>query len=95
MSLATKQTLTNPRHEFKVPLGDDWALPCAHYEMAALAWNEKDLEGVHHKAKVQDCEEWLEKIHKWSESYVLETRMSFKISTSCSTIQRHKKVMGF
>lgn len=59
-----------------------------------MAWQEKDEPGADHLAKVQDCEQWLDKIQKWGESYVLDTRMSFKISTSCSTVKRHKKVMG-
>ena len=73
---------------------DDWTLPCAHYEIAAVAWHEKDLEGADHKAKVLECEAWLEKLQKWGEPYVLETRMSFKVGTSCATVRRHKKIMG-
>jgi hypothetical protein len=63
--------------------------------MAALAWTEKDLPGADHKAKVLDCEQWLEKTHKWNESYVLDTRMSFKIATGVLTLKRHKRIMGF
>jgi hypothetical protein len=58
-----------------------------------VAWLEKDLEDADHRAKTLECEQWIEKLHKWGESYVLDTRMSFKISTSCSTVRRHKKVM--
>jgi hypothetical protein len=58
-----------------------------------VAWQEKDLEDADHRAKTLECEQWIEKLHKWGESYVLDTRMSFKISTSCSTVRRHKKVM--
>lgn len=83
------------RAEFKGPLKDDWPLPCAHYEIAAVAWFEKDLEGEDHKAKTLESEEWIEKLHKWGESYVLETRMSFKVSTSIATIKRHRKIMAF
>jgi len=63
--------------------------------MAALAWAEKDLEGADHKAKVLDCEQWLEKMQKWPETYALETRMSFKLTTSMITVKRHKSIMGF
>jgi hypothetical protein len=63
--------------------------------MAALAWSEKDLESVDQKAKVLDCERWLEKTQKWPDAYTLDTRMSFKITTSLITIKRHKKIMGF
>jgi hypothetical protein len=62
--------------------------------MACLAWKEKDLEGVDTKAKLLECEQWLEKVHKWGESYVLDSRMSFKIMTSLITIRRHKGLMG-
>jgi hypothetical protein len=63
--------------------------------MAALAWSEKDLEGEDHAAKVKECEHWIENLQKWNDSYVLETRMSFKIMTSVSTLKRHKRIMGF
>jgi len=63
--------------------------------MAALAWTEKDLEGADHKIKVVECEEWLVKTQKWPEAYTLDTRMSFKITTSLITLKRHKKLMGF
>jgi maltooligosyltrehalose synthase len=88
------QQLTIHRHEFKGHLKDDWTNPNAHYEMACLAWNEKDLEGNDHKAKVLDCEQWLEKAKKWGEPYVLDTRLSVKITTSLITIKRHKSIMG-
>jgi hypothetical protein len=63
--------------------------------MAALNWAEKDLEGVDEKAKVLECEQWLDKTQKWGESYTLDTRMSFKITTSLITIRRHKQIMGY
>lgn len=63
--------------------------------MAALAWSEKDLEGVDHKAKVIECAQWLEKVQKWGDAYTLDTRMSFKITTSLITVKRHRKIMGF
>jgi hypothetical protein len=88
------QLLKLLRHEFKGSLRDDWALPSANYEMACLAWNEKDLEGVDHKAKVYDCEQWLDKIKNWPEEYCLDNRMSVKTSTSLVTLKRHKKIMG-
>ncbi|KAE8443318.1 hypothetical protein EG329_001961 [Mollisiaceae sp. DMI_Dod_QoI] len=92
--LLKSEVLNHDRHEFKGYLKDDWTCPTAHYEMACLAWNEKDLEGVDHKAKVLECEEWLEKTQKW-EQYILDTRMSVKITTSLLTIKRHKRIMGW
>ena len=63
--------------------------------MAALAWVEKDLDGADQKAKVADCEEWLVKTQKWPFEWVLDSRMSIKVSTSVLTVKRHKKIMGF
>lgn len=39
----------------------------------------KDLDGTDHKAKVLDCEQWLDKTQKF-DSYVLDTRMGLKVS---------------
>lgn len=85
--------LTGHRNEFKGHLKDDWCCPSGHYEMACLAWLEKDLDGADHKAKVSECEEWLEKTQKW-EQYILDSRMSVKLTTSLLTIKRHKRVMS-
>jgi hypothetical protein len=87
--------LTSGRHEFKGHLKDDWAAPSAHYEMATLDWLEKDLDGVNSKAKVLESEQWLMKMKNWGEPYLLETRMSFKISSSLNTIKRYRRIMGY
>lgn len=63
--------------------------------MAALAWVEKDLDGADQKAKVLDCQEWLVKTQKWPFEWVLDSRMSIKLTTSILTVKRHKKIMGF
>ncbi|KAG0650016.1 Inclusion body clearance iml2, partial [Hyphodiscus hymeniophilus] len=94
-SVLNTEILAHDRAAFKGHLKDDWALPSANYEMAALSWNEKDLEGVDSQAKVLDCEQWLMKTQKWGDAYVLDTRMSFKITTSLITVKRHKKIMGY
>lgn len=83
------------RQEFKGALKDDWTLPAAHYEMAVIAWNEKDLESTDEKAKVLECAQWLEKVQKWGDAYTLDTRVSFKITTSLITVKRHRKIMGY
>lgn len=91
------QTNTKPRLEYKGHLKDDWMLPAAHYEMACLAWHEKDLPNTSpedHKAKVLDCELWLLKTQKWGEQYVLDTRVSVKLMTSLLTVRRHKGILG-
>lgn len=86
--------LTSLRNAFRGHLKDDWTCPSAHYEMAALAWVEKDLDGADHKAKVIDCQEWLTKTQKWPYEWVLDSRMSIKTTTSMLTVKRHRKIMG-
>jgi len=90
------QYLTNniSRHEFRGPLRDDWVLPSAHYEMAVIAWQEKDLPGANFKAKVLECGDWLDKTANWAEPYALENRMAFKLSTSTATVGRQKRILG-
>ncbi|KAI9738915.1 MAG: Mitochondrial outer membrane protein iml2 [Claussenomyces sp. TS43310] len=75
---------------FKGPLKDDWSCPSATYEMAVIAWLEKDLEGQDGAAKVAQCEEWLQKVSKW-ESYVLDSRIGLKVTTAVDTVKRHKE----
>jgi hypothetical protein len=58
--------------------------------MAVIAWFEKNLPGVDPKAKVTECEEWLQKVAKW-ETYVLDTRIGLKITTAVETIKMYKK----
>jgi maltooligosyltrehalose synthase len=77
------------RNMFKGHLRDDWSCPSAHYEMATLAWVEKDLKGVDRQAKVQECEEWLMKVAKW-EGYVLDARIGMKVTTGLDTIKRYR-----
>ncbi|KAE9376876.1 outer membrane protein-like protein iml2 [Stipitochalara longipes BDJ] len=89
----TGKILNHDRNEFKGHLKDDWTCPTAHFEMACLAWKEKDLEGVDHIAKVNECYEWLEKTQKWGEEYVLNSRIAVKVSTALNTLKRHKKIM--
>lgn len=85
------------RHEFQGHLKDDWTLPSAHYELACIAWLEKDLPDkslAYHKAKVEECEQYLDKLQKWDQ-YVLDTRVSVKLTTSLITVKRHKSLMGW
>ena len=78
------------RHEFKGGLKDDWTCPSAHYEMAVIAWFEKDVEGIDTKAKVVECDEWLSKVSKW-DSYVLDARIGLKITTAIETLKMYKQ----
>ncbi|RDL41902.1 Outer membrane protein-like protein iml2 [Venustampulla echinocandica] len=91
--ILTEEILNHDRNEFKGYLKDDWTCPNAHYEMACLFWAEKDLEGADHKLNVIECEKWLEKT-KW-DPYVLDGRLSMKVTTSVVTVKRHKDIMGY
>ncbi|CZS90296.1 hypothetical protein WAI453_004236 [Rhynchosporium graminicola] len=88
------EVLGHDKTEFRGPGKDDWTCPSAHYEMAALAWVEKDVGGADHKAKVLDCQEWLTKTKNWPFEWVLDSRMSIKLQTSLLTVKRHRKIMG-
>lgn len=62
--------------------------------MAAVAWVEKDIGEADHKAKVLECEEWLDKVKDYPDTYVMDTRVSMKVTTSLMTVKRHKGIMG-
>lgn len=79
------------RTEFKGHLRDDWTCPSAHYEMAVIAWVERDLPGADSKAKVADCAAWLGKVAKW-ESYVLDARIGLKVTTALDTLKSHRQL---
>ncbi|KAI2609480.1 uncharacterized protein GGS25DRAFT_217928 [Hypoxylon fragiforme] len=86
---------------FKGPTKDDYPLPGAHYEMAALAWNEvlnpelrkdvneEDEEGWL-REKVNECQSWLEKVAKW-EAFVLDARIGMRVQTGLDTIRWYKR----
>jgi hypothetical protein len=81
---------------FKSPLFDDWTPASAHYEIACLHWHEKDLPNVtpkEHKKKVLACEQELLKTQRF-EQYVLDGRLSMKVTTSLVTVRRWKGILG-
>ncbi|KAI6249807.1 Inclusion body clearance protein iml2 [Erysiphe necator] len=90
-----KNVLCHDKQIFKGHLKDDWTCASAHYEMACIAWQEKDLKDQDHKAKFLECKEWLEKVQKWGDQFILDTRLSMKMTTSMATLKRHQKIMGF
>ena len=77
------------RNVFKGHLKDDWSCPSAYYEMAALAWQERDLPNVDRVGKVRESEEWLHKVARW-ETYVLDARIGMKVTTGLDTVKRWK-----
>lgn len=89
---------------FKGEFRDDWTLPCAHYELAVLAWkkscdprcwagNEEDIEAYRRK-KVEECEEYLEHVKTW-ESFVLDARVGMKVQTGFDSIAWLKRKKGW
>jgi hypothetical protein len=57
--------------------------------MAVLAWFEKDLPDFDPKAKVSECENWLQKASRW-DTYVLDTRIGLKITTAVETLKTYR-----
>lgn len=86
--------LCHDKQAFRGHLKDDWTNPNAYYEMACLAWQEKDLTGQDHKTKILECKEWLEKVQNYSIPFVLDSRLSMKLTTSMATLKRHRRIMG-
>jgi hypothetical protein len=57
--------------------------------MAVLAWFERNLPGSDSKAKVSECEKWLQKAARW-DTYVLDTRIGLKITTAIETLKVYR-----
>ncbi|KAI0892501.1 hypothetical protein F4806DRAFT_232655 [Annulohypoxylon nitens] len=84
---------------------DDYALPAAHYEMAALAWmevqkpelrgriDEDDEEDWLHE-KVDECQSWLDKVARW-EAFILDARIGMRVQTGMDTITWYKREHGW
>jgi hypothetical protein len=84
------------RSTFKGHLLDDWTPAAAQYEIACLSWAEKDLPCTTpeiHKAKVLSCEQELQKTQKFDQ-YVLDGRLSIKVTTSLVTVRRYKGILN-
>jgi hypothetical protein len=98
-SVCPPYTLTNlfsNSSVFKSPLGEDWTPASAHYEIACLNWHEKDLPNTtheDHKKKVLACEQELLKTQKFDQ-YVLDGRLSIRVTTSLVTVRRWKGILG-
>lgn len=88
------QANTEGRNEFKGGFKDDWSCPSAHYEMAVIAWMEKDIPGPNFDAnydkKLTECEQWLDKLTKW-ESFVMDSRIGLKVTTGLNTVKRTRE----
>lgn len=85
---------------FKGPTKDDYALPCAHYEMAVAAWREAcdartwpaeaEMVDEYRRRKVLECQEYLDHVRTW-EAYVLDTRTGMRVQTGLDTISWLKR----
>ncbi|KAI9825492.1 MAG: Mitochondrial outer membrane protein iml2 [Phylliscum demangeonii] len=93
-----REILRHDRSAFKGHLKDDWACPCAHYEMAVICWKERRGGGPATAAttattpesgeanKIRECAEWLDQVAKW-ESYDLDARCGLKVATAQLTVR--------
>ncbi|KAJ4390155.1 Mitochondrial outer membrane protein iml2 [Gnomoniopsis smithogilvyi] len=89
---------------FKGENRDDWTLPCAHYELAVIAWKEscdpsfwptdvKEIDAFR-QSKVRECEEYLEHVKTW-EAFVLDARIGMKVKTGLDSISWLRKKKGW
>lgn len=97
---------TVDRNLLKGPTRDDYALPAAHYEMAAAAWRDacdsgkwpasKGPEAVdaYRRLKAEECLAYLEKNAKW-ESYVLDGRFGMRIQAGIDSVKWLKGKKGW
>ncbi|KAJ9148975.1 hypothetical protein NKR23_g4730 [Pleurostoma richardsiae] len=95
------------RTTLKGPTRDDYALPCAHYELAAVSWaegcdrslwpadvvNGGDLDG-YRRGKVDDSQAHLEQVARW-ESFVLDARIGMRVQTGLDTVRWLKEKKGW
>ncbi|ROW05017.1 hypothetical protein VSDG_00531 [Cytospora chrysosperma] len=90
-----KPFLTMDRTLFKGATKDDYALPCAYYEMAVTAWGEAcdpkvwpaEAEKVEEfrLKKVNECQEYLGHVKTW-EAFVLDARIGMRVQTGTDSV---------
>lgn len=102
-SVLQEHVLEKDRAVFKGPTKNDYVLPAGTYEVAAIAWEEccqapagddgkDDLE--YRKKKLQEVEEYLEKVKNW-EAYTLDMRVGLKVQSGFETVKWFKDKMGW
>ncbi len=98
-----RTSLTGARNLFKGGHKEDYVVPAAIHEVAAIAWAEcgqppTDLDATeleaYQKEKVKECEENLEKSRVW-EAYVLDARMGMRIQCGLATLAWYRKKKGW
>ncbi|KAL1879866.1 Mitochondrial outer membrane protein iml2 [Diaporthe australafricana] len=90
-----KPYLDQDRTLFKGATRDDYTLPCAHYEMAAVAWKEAcdpkcwpaaaEESDQYRRKKVAESLEYLDHVKTW-ESFVLDARIGMRVQTGTDSI---------
>lgn len=86
------EVIKHDRLLFKGPMKDSWTCPCAHYEMAACLWAERDG-STEDRARLKECSCWLDEVAKW-DRYDLDARIGLKVTTAQDTLKRFKIVSG-
>ena len=90
------------RYDFKGPTKDDYVMPAAIQEMAAIAWAEcgsppegsaKEVE-EYRKKKLQECQEHLDNVKGW-ERYLLDARIGMRVQSGLETLAWFRKKMGW
>lgn len=91
---------------FKGPTRDDYVLPSANYELAALAWVEacdpdswpKDASDeevdAYRRKMVSECEKYLRKVAAW-EGFVLDARFGMRIQAGLDSVSWLKKKKNY
>lgn len=81
---------------------NDYVLPTAMYEMAAITWVEccnppSDMETdkfEYRRMKVEECQGYLETVKGW-ESFVLDARIGMRVQSGLETIGWLRHKMGW
>ncbi|KAM0251436.1 hypothetical protein ACHAQJ_008187 [Trichoderma viride] len=100
--LLQEKVIAHDRSVFKGVTKDDYVLPSAVYEMAAIAWTEccnppegeeKEIREYRRK-KMVECDEQLNKVKVW-EAYVLDTRIGMRAQSGLETLTWFKRKNGW
>jgi hypothetical protein len=74
----------------------------ATYEMAVIAWDEVcAAPGGEHdaaefkRAKVHECQQWLDRVCKWEGRYLMDGRFGMRFTSAEDTLSWYKGRMGW
>ncbi|KAM3504616.1 hypothetical protein MY11210_008287 [Beauveria gryllotalpidicola] len=97
------EVLSHDKNLFKGAHKEDYVVPAAIHEVAAIAWAEcgqppADFDAAqteeYQRTKVKKCEENLEKARVW-EAYVLDARMGMRIQCGLATLAWYRNKKGW